>query len=366
MFIGYNMTKKLIKSASFTDIHFGAKANSIVHNDDCIRYLEWFCDNVTSDPDIDHINFLGDWNENRSALNIHTLNKAYAGAQMLNKLGLPVYFIIGNHDLYYRNSRTVHSVIHHNEFSNFRVIDEPVIIDNIGTTTGALMCPYLFHDEYPSLTKYLNIDTWWGHFEFKGFVVTGYTITMPTGPDSEHFAGPNHIFSGHFHKRQAHKGSNVVYIGNTFPTNFGDAGQTDRGMMTYNHESDETLFYDWEELPRYTKTRLTDILDKENRNKILFANARVNCLVDVPISFEESNYLKQKFKEEYNLREFVLEESPDIKVALSETETEIDWNNMELQGVDDLVLLMLEGIESDHIENSLLIQQYQEIEVVND
>ena len=357
------MGKKLQRGAYFTDIHFGKKANSSVHNQDCLNYIKWFCEQVKKN-DIDYIAFLGDWNENRSALNIHTLHHSYIGAKMINELGLPVYFVVGNHDLYYRNSRDVHSVITHAEFDNFIIIDQPTVVEEI--EGKVLFSPYLFHDEYPSLTEYLDIPIWAGHFEFKGFVITGYSITMPTGPDAEDFKGPKHIISGHFHRRQAQPDSNVIYIGNTFPMDFGDAGQTDRGMMFYDHSKDEMWFEDWPDLPRYTKTRLTDILDEEKQKKILFPDARVNCLVDVPISFEESTYLKQMFKDNFKLREFVLEEAPDIKVALSDTETEIDWDNMELQGVDDLVILMLDGIESDHIDNNLLKQQYQEIKVIDD
>lgn len=355
--------KKLIKSASFTDIHFGRKANSTLHNQDCIDFIEWFCDNVNDDKDIDHINFLGDWNENRSALNIHTLNYSYKGAKMLDSLGLPIYFIIGNHDLYYKNSREVHSVIHHSEFNNFQIIDHPIVIENIGTTTGALLCPYLFHEEYPSLTKFLDIETWWGHFEFKGFIVTGYNITMPTGPNAEEFKGPRYIFSGHFHKRQAFEDSNVVYIGNAFPGDFGDAGDNERGLMTYNHESKEVLFSNWEDCPKYIKTKLTDLIDidKDERGQILLPNSRVNCLADVPLEFDEQNFLKQKFMEEFDLRELNFEESPAVQIALSDTEAGIDWDNEELQTVDELVLVMLNNIKTKHIDNHLLVDIYKNI-----
>ena len=99
--------KKLKKAACMTDIHFGKKANSEEHNKDCLRFIDWFCDFVKADPEIDHIMFLGDWNENRSALNIATLNFSYQGAKKLNELGLPVFFIIGNHDMYHRYSREI-------------------------------------------------------------------------------------------------------------------------------------------------------------------------------------------------------------------------------------------------------------------
>jgi predicted MPP superfamily phosphohydrolase len=163
--------RTLKKGAFFTDIHFGKKANSNLHNEDCRRFINWFCEQVRKDPDIDYVGFLGDWNENRSALNVATLNHSYQGAKMLDHLGLPIFFVIGNHDLYHRHTRDIHSVVPFNEFRNFTIIEEPTIIDKI--EGRALFCPFLFHEEYPQLTKYLNIPFWAGHFEFKGYVVTG-------------------------------------------------------------------------------------------------------------------------------------------------------------------------------------------------
>ena len=73
-------------------------------------YVDWFCAQVRSDPTIDHINFLGDWHENRSAINIATLKASLEGARRLNSLGLPIFFIVGNHDLYNRHNREIHSL----------------------------------------------------------------------------------------------------------------------------------------------------------------------------------------------------------------------------------------------------------------
>lgn len=351
--------KNLKKGAYFTDIHFGKKANSLTHNEDCIHFIEWFCENVKKDPEIDYVAFLGDWNENRSALNIATLKYSYLGAKLINDLGLPVFFIVGNHDLYYRHSREIHSVIPFNEFKNFVVIDEPTHIENIGNN-GILFSPYLFHEEYKDLKKHLNVDIWAGHFEFKGFVVTGYNVTMPTGPDAKDYQGPKHIISGHFHKRQAHE--NVVYIGNTFPMDFGDAGDTGRGMMIYDHVKDEMLFDDWEDCPKYIKTTLSALIEtKATAQSILCDQARVKCVVDIPISFEESTYLRQKFVDDYNLREFTMEESPEIKAALQGTQTDIDMEGTELASVNELVIKMLEDIESDHIDNQILVDIYKKL-----
>lgn len=344
---------RLNKAAVCTDIHFGKKSNSKLHNEDCIRYLEWFASQVKADPEIDHIMFLGDWNENRSSLNIETLNYSYQGARILNEIGLPVFFIIGNHDLYKRNARDVHSVIPYQELENFRLVSEPMVVEEIGNG-GALVCPYLFHEEYPKLKQYLNLETWWGHFEFKGFVVTGYTLKMPVGPDPKDFEGPKHIFSGHFHKRQADR--NIVYVGNTFPMDFGDAGDRDRGMMTYDHDKGEALFINWPECPTYIKTVLSDLVDG---SVVLTPEARVKCTVDVVIDYEESQTLRSLFTEKYNLREFVLEESHEISSALVGTETNLDEENMQLKTVNELVVDMLMDIDTEHVQNQLLVEIYQ-------
>jgi len=351
--------KTLNKGAHFSDIHFGRKANSQQHNQDCVNFIEWFCSNVRKDPEIDHVVFLGDWNENRSALNISTLNYSYRAAKMLNDLGLPIFFIIGNHDLYHRHTREIHSVIPFSEFDNFQLIDEPTVIDNIGKD-GALLCPYLFHEEYTNLVKYLNIPYWAGHFEFKGFEVTGYGMKMPTGPDAEDFTGPDFIVSGHFHKRQAD--GNVVYIGNTFPMDFGDTDSNDRGMMVFDHTSQHMEFFDWQECPKYTKTRLSDLLDGST---ILYPDSRVKCVVDIPVTFEESTFLRQKYTEDYLLREFTLEESMDIKEVLSQTNVDVDWDDEKLAGVDELVQEMLKGIDSEHISNNTLIDIYSKLPLKN-
>ena len=350
------MKKKLKKGVLFSDIHFGKKANSQLHNQDCIDYLTWFCGYVKKDKNIDYVAFLGDWNENRSALNIQTLNYSYQGAKMLNDLGLPVYFIVGNHDLYHSHTRELHSVIPFNEFSNFILIEEPTVVEEI--YGKALFCPYMFADEYPSLTKYLNIPFWGGHFEFKGYEVTGYGMKMQTGPDAADFSGPDYIVSGHFHKRQIDPSFNVVYIGNTFPMDFGDADSNERGFMVYDHKNKKMFFENWEECPKYTKTVLSDLLDGTVE---LYPNSRVKCMVDIPVSFEESNFLRTKYTEDYNLREFTLEESLDLDQALTDTDVDIDWDdadNEQLDSTDVLVQRMLESIDSDEISNDTLVKIY--------
>lgn len=344
--------RQLNKAAQFTDIHWGKKSNSPMHNQDCLDYIDWFCDQVKKDPTIDHVNFLGDWHENRSSLNLATLKASYEGAKKINDLGLPVFFIVGNHDLYHRHTRDVHSMHHLDELNNFIIIDEPVVYTDVGA--GTFFSPFLFQHEYNDLGGYLDYKTWIGHFEFKGFVVTGHTVTMPTGPDVDDFKGPDIIFSGHFHKRQAN--ANVVYIGNTFPMDFGDAGDAARGMCVYTHDTKDVQFIDWPECPRYIRCILSDLLDNTVK---MYPHARVRCSVDVAISFEESTKIKTLFVDKYKLREFGLEESRELANVLSDTDVDqIDTSNP-LKSVDELILEMLTSIDAPQIDNELLVKIYR-------
>ena len=348
----------LNKGAMCTDIHFGKKSNSETHNQDCIRYLEWFRDQVKADPSIDHVLFLGDWHESRSALNLSTLNYSYQGAQILNSLGIPVYFIVGNHDLYHRHTRDVHSLPFHSELNNIILVEQPTLFPEIGDG-GAFISPYLFEEEYDAIRKkYNKIKTWFGHFEFKGFIVTGYNVKMPTGPESKDFKGPKRIFSGHFHKRQQE--ANIIYIGNTFPMDFGDAGDNERGMAVYQHDTDELSFIDWPECPKYLQISLSDALED---NIKICPNTRVKCIVDVVLDYEQTVELKSKMEEQFDLREFKFEETAELASLLTTDVDTVDLSEHQLASVNELVVALINTITSERINKDKLVKIYRSLNV---
>lgn len=346
--------KKFNKLALTTDIHWGRKNNSDLHNKDCARYIDWFCENVKSDPDIDAIVFLGDWHEHRAAINGSTLKYSYEGAKTLNSLGLPVFFIIGNHDLHNRNNRDIYTTNPFEALENFHLVhDKPLVLPE----NNAAVFPYLFEHEYHTVlpeyaTKY---DVLFGHWEFKGFVVTGESRVMDHGPDHTAFNKPKRIFSGHFHKRQIQ--DNVVYIGNAFPGDFGDANDFKRGMATYEFADDALEFTDWEDCPKYVSANLSDILD--DPKQLLKLGSRVKSLVDIDLTFEESTALKEKLIKKYKLRELTLEEPHDLNETLKDTE--FDLEGFEMESTTNIVKEMLRQIKSDSISADKLVKIYEEL-----
>ena len=339
----------MAKVAMMTDIHFGKKNNSIQHNQDCLDFVLWFCGQVKKEGDVTHVMFLGDWFENRNAVNILTLNFARDAVEALNSLGVPIYIIIGNHDLYHRESRKVFSTKVFEEFNNIILVNEPIVVDN-----QFLICPYLFKNEYPSLAKYNHLPYWMGHFEFRNFVVTGTDRRMDHGPDHTQFNGPKYIFSGHFHKRQML--DNVLFVGNCFPMDYGDQGDDERGMCLLDTSNDDVNFINWEDCPKYRKIKLSSVLEGE----IDFPpKCRVRCLIDIDIAYSDAQALREEMVKTMGLREFSLEENiSERKDMIAGENGEMD--NFDLSSLNDAVIGMLQqGVQgTSTIDATKLVEIY--------
>lgn len=358
----------MTKMAMFTDIHYGAKDaqkngaqdEGLRHNQDCDAFIDFFCEQVKADPDIDCVGFLGDWNQNRTSINLETLKFAYDGAKKLNDLGLPIIVILGNHDLYRQNSRTVHSLHFFEQFKNFHLIEDPEVVKN--TNKGmhdVLFCPFLMHGEEATLHKHKKVPLWFGHFEFNGYEVTAYGMTMATGVDPDEFKEPELIVSGHFHKRQSIKNRNVVYMGNPFPTSYSDANDDNRGFATYDFRNNEMLFDVWDDAPSYKRIKLTTLLEKGFE---LNDRTYARVIVDVPLTYEESAEIQKDFMRTYNPRDFSLEESHELADVVTDSSSSQKWNTEEGITVDEMIVDMFRDVDSEHIDNDTLIAVYTDLE----
>jgi len=342
---------KINRIALLTDIHFGKHTNSEQHNQDCLRYINWFSEQVKNN-DIDAIAFLGDWHEHRSAINGLTLDYSMKGAKLLNDLNLPIYFIVGNHDLYYRNTRDIFTTVIFEQLENFVIINKPLEIPE----NSLVFTPFLFPEEYDDFfTKYSHCETIMGHFEFKGFVLTGETVKCEHGADPNSYSKPKKIYSGHFHKRQTSK--NVHYIGNTFPMDFGDANDFDRGMAVHDFSTGEVEYINWPDCPKYIRASLSEVL--KSPKKILKSNARVKVYVDDDITLSETNELRQTLSDTYNLREIVLEEKNETVIEMTDIEKEIE--DLELEGINQIIPELLKRIKNDKIDNEKLVEIYRKL-----
>ena len=86
------------KAAVFTDIHFGRKGNSKVHNQDCEDFIDWYIKEAKANGCETGI-FCGDWHHNRNSLNLTTMDATIRSMEKLGAAFEQFFFFDGNHEL---------------------------------------------------------------------------------------------------------------------------------------------------------------------------------------------------------------------------------------------------------------------------
>jgi len=331
------------KVACFTDIHFGLKGGSRTHNTDCEQFVDWFCDTARANGCETAI-FLGDWHHNRSTTDVSTMNYTVSNLERLNASFEKVFFILGNHDLFYKDKREINSIEFMRLFPNIIAIKDPLIMEDV------TILPWLVGDEWRDIPK-IKSRYIFGHFELPSFYMNAM-VQMPDHGQLQrsHFTHQDYVFSGHFHKRQ--QNNNIVYIGNAFPHNYADAGDDDRGMMILEWGG-KPEYITWPDQPIYRTYKLSQIIDTPE--KLLRPKMHCRVTIDLPITFEEANFIKEKFMPEYDLRELML--IPE-KVEVDSNATPIDIN---FESVDTIVMNQINSIDSDSFDKSLLLEIYNDL-----
>jgi len=339
------MSNLFKKAAVCTDIHFGLKSNSQTHNDDCLNFIKWFTAKAKEEG-CETAFFLGDWHNNRASINIVTLNYSLRALEHLNDNFKAVYFIPGNHDLYYRDKRDIQSVEWARHLPNVHICNDWYISGDV------VIAPWLVGEDHKRIPK-LTAKYMFGHFELPHFYMNAM-VQMPDHGDvkREVFGGIERVFTRHFHKRQTHK--NITYIGNCFPHNYADNHDDERGMMVLEWGT-EPEYHAWPEQPRYRVYQLSDVL--QNTDQLLNPGMHVRVNLDVDISYEEATFIKETFVNTYNLREITL--IPQ-KVVSEDINYDITGNIM-FESVDTIVTNQLTNIQSEQYNKALLLDIYRNL-----
>lgn len=338
------MTDQLFKKAIFfTDLHVGLKHNSKQHNDDCSEFIDWFIEEGKK-RNAETCFFLGDFSHHRSNVNILTLNYAMSILKKLNDSFEKVYILVGNHDLFFRERRDIHTMIIASEFSNIVLIEHPTTIGNVS------LVPWLVEDEWKNVEK-MPGKYMFGHFELPGFKMNAM-VEMPDhgGINKHNLTKFDYVFSGHFHKRQVQ--GCVHYIGNPFGHNYSDVWDFERGAM-FLEWNGEPEYIDYTSGPRYLAITLSSLLD--NPDLYLKPKSYLQVTLDVDITYEEASFLRETFVETYDIRELKLIRKEETEQAM-EYEGEIDFLT-----VDQIVISQLANIDSDNININTLIDIYDKL-----
>lgn len=336
-----NLFKKV---ACFTDIHFGLKSNSITHLKDCEEFVDWYIETAQANG-CDTGIFLGDWSHNRNSLNLITLDTSLRCLEKLGKAFDQFFWFPGNHDLYYKDKRDIHS-------SAFgRHIPGVTVVESVTTLGGVTLVPWLVGDEWKTIEK-IKSKYIFGHFELPLFYMNAM-VQMPDHGElqSHHFKHPDYVFSGHFHKRQQR--DKVIYIGNTFPHNFSDTWDDERGMMILEWGG-KPEFHNWPDCPKYRTITLSDLIDR--KTEVMKSKMHLKVNLDIDISFEEANFIKETFMTEYDIREIsLIQDKSNLEGSYEDNPDAV------FESVDQIVSEQLLNLDNGQFNKNTLIEIYNNL-----
>jgi DNA repair exonuclease SbcCD nuclease subunit len=314
-----------MKLLLITDQHFGVRNDSPAYIEQYRRFYEKTVLPYIDKNKITHIVNLGDTFDKRKSINYSSLDAAKdMWFDPIRDRGIHMWMIIGNHDIYYKNTLKVNSPeLILEDYDNITIVDEPQDI-NIGGL-DILMLPWRCDantDKWKQSIEDSKSTVCLGHLELSQFdPIPGYT--MDHGDDPTQFEKFDLVCSGHYHHKST-KG-NTNYLGNPYQLYWNDFG-TERGFHTLN-----------------TKTKkLTFIKNPNNMfNKIYYRDSET-----APIDYQSLNgtYVK-----------LIVEKKEDQKLFDSKLAMILLSNPADLKIIEDTFMVLDEIDETVETEDTLSI-----------
>ena len=229
------------KIVILTDTHFGARSDSLIFNEFFYDFYEnQFFPYVKNHPEITTFLHMGDCLDRRKYIN-YKIAKDFRERFIkgLDELNIPCHFIVGNHDIYYKNTLDVNC---YNELTlpeRSGVYSEPTIV-TIGNYDMAFI-PWLTEEnqsQFYSLINEPGVQIAFGHLEVSGFEMHSGVMSQ-TGISKTIFNKFDMVMSGHFHKRSTD--GHIYYLGCPYEMTWADCNDP-KGFHTFDTSTRELEF----------------------------------------------------------------------------------------------------------------------------
>ena len=228
-----------MKIAIINDTHFGARGDSQLFFDHFIKFFEDVFFPYIKENNIDTVIHAGDLMDRRKFVNFNILNQVRTKfMDRLRDEGVELHCILGNHDIYYRNTNMINSI--RELFNNdLNLYEEPTVVNFDGLDIALL--PWVNkenHDQSIDFIKTASAPILIGHLELQGYdVMRG--VKYDGGMNPKIFERYEQVFTGHFHCRQEH--GNIYYMGTQYQITFADLNET-KGFHVYDTDTREIEF----------------------------------------------------------------------------------------------------------------------------
>ena len=230
-----------MKILLITDQHFGVRND----NQNFIEHYRKFYGNIVipflKASGIKEIINLGDTFDRRKYVNFMSLEAAKEmWFDPVKELGCKMTALIGNHDIYYKNTLRINSPDELLGGYDIDVIHEPSTRNFDGT--DILLLPWICDENYDRTLRSISESTapvCMGHLELNGFEAHPGHV-MESGIDMNIFKKFTKVFSGHYHTKS--NKDNCYYLGNPYQLYWNDYRQK-RGFHVFDTETLRTTFY---------------------------------------------------------------------------------------------------------------------------
>tara|TARA_Y100000310_G_scaffold339413_1_gene431982 strand:- start:163 stop:1209 length:1047 start_codon:yes stop_codon:yes gene_type:complete len=255
-----------MKIALLNDTHWSARGDSQIFIDYFMKFFDDVFFPYIEEHNIDTIIHAGDFMDRRKFVNFNSLNQVRTRFfDKLHEKQITMHCILGNHDVYYRNTNRVNSLVE--LFDNDMVIyEEPQVVKFDGLDIALL--PWVNKENYDKSIEFIKTaeaPILIGHLELDGYhVMRG--IEYHGGMDADIFKRYERVFSGHFHCRQ--EKDNIYYLGTQYQITFSDLLEQ-KGFHVFD-----------------TDTREIEFIPNPHR---MFVELNYND-EDGPLDLEKSNY----------------------------------------------------------------------------
>ncbi len=225
-----------MKIALISDLHFGCKKSDKVFLDNQLNYFKNEFIPKLKELNISNIAILGDLFDNRVNINALMKYEVHKLFELFEEENLFVYIFPGNHDIYFRTSIDVHSLVFLKKFKNVKLFEDVELIDI--DNRKILFVPWqIDYNEFKNKIENINCDICLGHFDIIGFPFDG--TVCHDGVDPNNLVSKFTLtFSGHFHKRHIYRNNekSVVMIGSPYQITRSDK-QDERGFCVVDLEN---------------------------------------------------------------------------------------------------------------------------------
>lgn len=240
-----------------SDLHYGMRSNSLEWLDIQTKYFyEWFIPNVKKNIQPGDVLFiLGDVFDNRQNTQLLIQDAVISLIEDLIKIFPKIYILVGNHDIYRKNSNDVTSLSCLKYIPNVHLIKEPELMTI--QNKKVLMMPWRkdSNAEAETLQEYKNADYLFCHSEIYG-VKLNSKVKYDKGNNIDIFKNYKHVYSGHIHFSQKIK--HFRFVGNPYEMTRSDSGNQ-KGIFIVDFVNEKEYFISNEFSPNFIKLNITSL-----------------------------------------------------------------------------------------------------------